>query len=59
MEEKVDVSRRDMLKKAGVAAAGVAATSLIPAMEAAAARKKKAPRWAMIFDLRRCVGCRA
>ncbi len=58
MSEKVSVSRRDMLKTAGVAAAGVAATSLLPAMEAAAARGK-APRWAMVIDLRRCVGCRA
>ncbi len=58
MVERIDVSRRDMLKKAGVAAVGVTAASLIPAMEAAAARGK-APRWVMVFDLRRCVGCRA
>ncbi len=58
MGEKVAVSRREMIKTAGVVAAGVTAASLLPAMEAAAARGK-APRWAMIFDLRRCVGCRA
>ena len=58
MSEKVDVSRRDVLKTAGAVVAGVAATSLIPAMEAAAARGKP-PRWGMVIDLRRCHGCRA
>ena len=57
MSEKVDVTRRKMVKTAGMVAAGVAATSLVPAMEAAAA-KAKAPRWVMVFDLRRCIGCR-
>ncbi len=57
MSEKVDESRRKLVKTAGMVAAGVAATSLVPAMEAAAA-KAKAPRWAMVFDLRRCIGCR-
>jgi len=57
MSEKVDVTRRKMVTTAGMVAAGVAATSLVPAMEAAAA-KAKAPRWAMVFDLRRCIGCR-
>ena len=57
MVEGVDVSRRDVFKKAGAVVAGVAATSLIPAAKADAA-KKKAPRWVMIFDLRRCIGCR-
>ena len=57
MSEKVDISKRNMLKKAGVAAAGVTAASLLPAIEAVAA-KGEAPRWAMIFDLRRCIGCR-
>lgn len=58
MEKNVDVSKRNILKTVGVAAAGVTAGSLLPAMEAAAARGK-APRWVMVFDLRRCVGCRA
>lgn len=58
MGEKGAVSRREMIKTAGVVAAGVTSTSLLPAVEAAAARGK-APRWVMIFDLRRCVGCRA
>jgi tetrathionate reductase subunit B len=58
MSEKASISRRDTLKAAGIAAAGIAAGTLLPAIEAAAARGK-APRWVMIFDLRRCVGCRA
>jgi tetrathionate reductase subunit B len=58
MNKKTAVSRRDMLKTAGIVATSVTATSLIPAMEAAA-KSGEAPRWAMVFDLRRCVGCRA
>ena len=58
MSEKASISRRDMLKTAGAVTAGAAAGSLLPAIEAAAARGE-APRWVMIFDLRRCVGCRA
>ena len=54
------LSRRDMLKSAGVAVAGAAATTL-PAGKALAgvAPKRDAPRWAMIMDLRKCIGCRA
>ena len=58
MSEKSVVSRRTILKSAGMAVAGVATASLLPAKEAAAA-KAKAPRWAMVIDLRRCSGCRA
>jgi tetrathionate reductase subunit B len=57
MNENVNISRRQVLKGAGVAALTGAAT-LVPASKAIAARAK-APRWVMIFDLRRCVGCRA
>jgi tetrathionate reductase subunit B len=56
--EKVAVTRRDMLKSAGAVVAGATATSLVSAREAAAA-KGKTPRWGMVFDLRRCVGCRS
>ena len=56
--EKVAVTRRDMLKSAGAVVAGATATSLVFAREAAAA-KGKALRWGMVFDLRRCVGCRS
>jgi len=58
------ITRREMLKSAGAAVAGVAAISL-PLGEAVAARpfgrsrKQKAPRWVMIMDLRKCIGCRA
>ena len=37
MREEIAVSRRDVLKTAGAVATGVTATSLIPALEAAAA----------------------
>jgi tetrathionate reductase subunit B len=58
MRENADVSRRQVLKGAGAAAIGAAA-GLMPAGKAFAAREKKAPRWAFIVDLRRCIGCRA
>jgi tetrathionate reductase subunit B len=58
MSEKATISRRDLLKTAGAVTAGVTAGSLIPAIEAAAARGE-VPRWVMIMDLRRCTGCRA
>ncbi len=57
MNENVNISRRQVLKGASAAALTGAAT-LVPASKAIAARAK-APRWVMIFDLRRCVGCRA
>ncbi len=57
MSENVSLSRRQVLKGAGVMALGAAAT-LAPTTKAFAARKKKAPRWAFIVDLRRCIGCR-
>ncbi len=56
MRENIDLSRRQVLKGAGVAAIGAAA-GLVPAGEAIAA-KAEAPRWAFIVDLRRCIGCR-
>jgi len=46
-----------VLKGAGAAALTGAAT-LVPTGKAMAARGK-APRWAFIVDLRRCIGCRA
>ncbi len=52
-------SRRDVLKSGvATAAAAVAATSLTPALARAAAEDSP-PRWAMVLDLRRCIGCRA
>lgn len=58
MKANVSISRRQALKGAGVMAVGAAA-GLVPASRAFAARKKKAPRWAFVVDLRRCIGCRA
>lgn len=57
MKENVNLSRRQVLKGAGVMAAGAAA-GLMPAGKALA-QEKKAPRWAFLVDLRRCIGCRA
>lgn len=56
MSEKKSSSRREMLKATGALAAGVAAASLLPGERAEAATK--APRLAMIIDLRKCIGCR-
>ena len=52
------MNRRKFLGSAGavgVAAVGTAALATPGVSEAAA----KAPRWAMVMDLRRCIGCRA
>ena len=57
MREKITLTRRQVLKGAG-AATLTGAASLVPASKAIAA-KAKAPRWAFIVDLRRCIGCRA
>lgn len=57
MSEKLFISRRQVLKGAGAVALSGAA-SLLPVGEAGAA-KAKLPRWAMVIDLRRCMGCRA
>ena len=50
------VGRRDVLKGAGAAAVATAALAT-PIENAKAA--KTAPRWAMVMDLRKCIGCRA
>ncbi len=65
---KTKVSRRDMLTGSGAAITGVAALA-VSTQEASAlgtktgleakARRKGAPRWGMVMDLRRCIGCRA
>ncbi|GMQ79593.1 MAG: 4Fe-4S dicluster domain-containing protein [Thermodesulfobacteriota bacterium] len=57
MQEQLSLSRRQVLKGAG-AAALTGAAALVPTGKAVAARGK-APRWAYIVDLRRCIGCRA
>jgi tetrathionate reductase subunit B len=54
---KTKIGRRDVLKGAGTVAAGTAVLATpIPKAKAAA---KKAPRWVMVMDLRRCIGCSA
>jgi len=56
MSKKSTVSRRDVLKTGGAMAAAVAAASVLPAKSEAATNGN--PRWAMVVDLRRCIGCR-
>lgn len=55
MSNKDSISRRDLFKAGGAVAVAAAATSLLP--EKAEAAKKKVSRWAMVVDLRKCVGC--
>jgi len=52
-----EISRRQFLGGAGVTAVG-AATLVTPGMSQAAT-DAKVPRWGMVMDLRRCIGCRA
>ena len=53
------MSRRKFLGGAGSAAAVGAVALATPGVNLEAAQSKKAPRWAMVMDLRRCIGCRA
>lgn len=55
MSKTGTLSRRDILKTGGAVAAA-AATGLLP--KNAEAAKNGNPRWAMVIDLRRCIGCR-
>jgi len=57
MSKKITLTRRQALKGIGVATI-TGTASLMPVAKAMAARAK-APRWAFIVDLRRCIGCRA
>ncbi|MCH7591056.1 4Fe-4S dicluster domain-containing protein [PVC group bacterium] len=50
-------SRRDFLKKSGMAVAGVATMAALGGMTAIADQKKTKKRLAMLIDLRRCIGC--
>ncbi len=53
-----EISRRKFLSGAGTAAVGAVALAT-PGTHVEAASAKKAPRWAMVMDLRKCIGCRA
>ena len=57
MAEKLSLTRRQVLKTAGAITLSGAA-NILPAGKAIAAGTK-APRWAMVIDLRRCYGCRS
>jgi len=52
-----EVNRRQFLTSVGTAAVGAAALAT-PGVNLDAAQSK-VPRWGMIMDLRRCIGCRA
>lgn len=56
-QKQPEISRRKFLGGVGSAAAGAAALAT-PSVTLEAAQSK-APRWAMVMDLRRCIGCRA
>ncbi len=58
MSKKDSLTRRDLLKTGGTVAAAAAATSILPEKAEAAKKKKKLARWAMVVDLRKCIGCR-
>ena len=55
--KKMKIDRREMLKGTGAVVAGAAALAT-PVKDAEAATAK-APRWVMVMDLRKCIGCRA
>ncbi len=52
-----NLGRRKFLTNTGAAAAGTVA--LAASGTAVQAAQSKAPRWAMVMDLRKCIGCRA
>ena len=54
--EKAKFGRREVLKGAGASVAGVTAVAAGTSTAQAAGTP---PRWAMVMDLRRCIGCRA
>ncbi|MCK5444837.1 MAG: hypothetical protein KAI73_04390, partial [Rhodospirillaceae bacterium] len=54
---KSGIDRRDVLRGAGTALAGAAAMVAVSGKDAMAAGV--APRWVMVMDLRKCIGCRA
>ena len=57
-QKKPDLSRRKFLGGAGAAAVVGTAALATPGVKLQAA-ESKVPRWGMVMDLRRCIGCRA
>lgn len=55
--DKPKIGRRDVLKGAGLTVAGAAVT--VAAGTEVAEAAASAPRWVMVMDLRKCIGCRA
>jgi len=55
-DQKTDLSRRNLLTGVGAGAVGVAALAITKDANAATTA---APRWVMVMDLRKCIGCRA
>ncbi len=54
------VDRRSFLEKVGGGAAGVAVAATLPrSAQAAVAKTETKPRYGMLIDLRRCIGCHA
>ncbi|MFC1672680.1 4Fe-4S dicluster domain-containing protein [Pseudomonadota bacterium] len=56
MSDKTDLSRRNLLAGVGIGAIGAAALAVPGKAKAATG---VAPRWVMVMDLRKCIGCRA
>jgi len=54
-----EISRRDVVKTAGMGAAAAATAVAVPATAKAAIMAKDAKHYAMVIDVRKCVGCQA
>ncbi len=57
------LTRRDLLRRGAQVGAGLAGAAALsgsrPIIALARANGRAAPRWAMVIDARRCIGCRA
>jgi len=57
-EEKESLTRKEFLKVSAAGVAAVAVSGVVSATEKVQAAKKKMPRWVMVIDLDRCIGCK-